>query len=280
MKTKLLIIDPQNDFMDTDQAALPVAGAKADMKRLANTLNKAGGNIKEVYVTLDSHNKMQIFHPCFWQDAKGNEVAPFTTISHEDIKNRVYTPNYKAFKDNKDHKTIYDYCLAYTKHLEAQGLYSLTIWPYHCLVGSYGHLIEDEIFKSLLNWEEKNLKPVNYIFKGNNAITEHYGALKAEYEVENDPNTSLNTNLLQELFDTDKLLIAGQASSHCIASTLKQIVANVDKKDLSKIYLLTDCTSPVLSPNNEPDFAKITDDYFNELKEQGVNLVKSGDFLG
>jgi nicotinamidase/pyrazinamidase len=32
---KLLIIDPQNDFCDIPNAALPVAGAKSDLQRLA-----------------------------------------------------------------------------------------------------------------------------------------------------------------------------------------------------------------------------------------------------
>jgi nicotinamidase-related amidase len=34
VNTHLLIIDPQNDFMDQPGAALPVTGATADMERL------------------------------------------------------------------------------------------------------------------------------------------------------------------------------------------------------------------------------------------------------
>ena len=39
-RTLLLMIDPQNDFMDVPCAALPVAGAAADMQRLVHVGNE------------------------------------------------------------------------------------------------------------------------------------------------------------------------------------------------------------------------------------------------
>ena len=74
--THLLIIDPQNDFCDlppgycpTDpltglatQPALPVAGAHADMLRLASFIRAASHSIDDITITLDSHQHLDIAH--------------------------------------------------------------------------------------------------------------------------------------------------------------------------------------------------------------------------
>ena len=60
MRTKLLIIDPQNDFCDIGGAALPVAGANHDLKRLASFIEENQGHISDVTVTLDSHASVAV----------------------------------------------------------------------------------------------------------------------------------------------------------------------------------------------------------------------------
>lgn len=42
-RIRLLVIDPQNDFMDVDGAALPVPGASADMARLTGCMSPVAG---------------------------------------------------------------------------------------------------------------------------------------------------------------------------------------------------------------------------------------------
>ena len=72
--TQLLVIDPQNDFCDlpaSDRPAgsapsLPVAGAHADMQRLAAFIRAQGCQIDAITVTLDSHHRFDIVHPDFW----------------------------------------------------------------------------------------------------------------------------------------------------------------------------------------------------------------------
>src|SRR5690349_6095358 len=97
----LLLIDPQNDFCDIPAAelpphplrpgeriapALPVAGAHADMQRLARWLNAASERIEHIHVTLDSHQPFDIAHPGFWRDEQGRSAPPFTVISHNDVR--------------------------------------------------------------------------------------------------------------------------------------------------------------------------------------------------
>ena len=72
--TQLLVIDPQNDFCDLPAShrpagnapSLPVAGAHADMERLADFIRAQGGQIDAITVTLDSHQRFDIANPDFW----------------------------------------------------------------------------------------------------------------------------------------------------------------------------------------------------------------------
>ena len=93
--TQLLIIDPQNDFCDLPEfwrpldpisgqrlaPALPVPGAHADMLRLAELIGRLSKRLAGITVTLDSHHRLDIAHPTFWQTGEGLAVPPFTPIT-------------------------------------------------------------------------------------------------------------------------------------------------------------------------------------------------------
>ena len=72
--TQLLVIDPQNDFCDLPAShrpacstpSLPVAGAHADMQRLAAFIRTQGHQLDAITVTLDSHQRFDIANPDFW----------------------------------------------------------------------------------------------------------------------------------------------------------------------------------------------------------------------
>src|SRR5688572_11241537 len=103
---QLLVIDPQNDFCDlpadwrdTDpatgaplQPALPVAGAHADMLRLADLIRKGADGLDGITVTLDSHHRFDIAHPTFWQARGGGAVSPFTPITAAQVRAGDYRP--------------------------------------------------------------------------------------------------------------------------------------------------------------------------------------------
>ena len=92
-RTHLLIIDPQNDFCDlpvsTSSAtpALPVFGADADMQRLAAFIRAHGSQLTDITVTLDSHHRLDIAHPTFWQQADGCQE-----IGRASCRERVSSP--------------------------------------------------------------------------------------------------------------------------------------------------------------------------------------------
>src|SRR4051812_40539467 len=103
---QLLLIDPQNDFCDLPadwlaadastgaqlRPALPVAGAHADMLRLAALVREGSGGISGITVTLDSHHRLDIAHPTFWRARDGGTVAPFTQITAAQVRGGDYQP--------------------------------------------------------------------------------------------------------------------------------------------------------------------------------------------
>lgn len=98
--TQLLVIDPQNDFCDLPEGwcpgelrpSLPVAGAHADMQRLAGWIRREGAKVDAITVTLDSHQRYDIAHPAFWQQGDGGDVAPFTAITAAQVRAGVFRP--------------------------------------------------------------------------------------------------------------------------------------------------------------------------------------------
>ena len=72
-------------------------------------------------------------------------------------------------------------------------------------------------------------------------------------------------------------MIAGQAKSHCVAWTIQDLLSDptVTERSLqSKVYLLEDCTSPVVVPGSV-DFTDEADDAFQRFAESGAHLVRS-----
>lgn len=233
---QLLVIDPQNDFMDVPGAALPVQGASADMRRLAGLIEQAGSRISGITVTLDSHHSVGIERPALWKTADGGTVAPFTQIAAEDVRAGRYLPRNPA-----DLARV----LAYLDALEAGGRYRLMVWPVHCEIGSWGHNVEESVRRAYNAWEVATLRPVRKVLKGMNAWTENYSALQAEVPDPQDPGTQLNTSLVRALDEGDEIWIAGEASSHCVRATTEHLLANLPSRRLDKVVLLADCMSPV-----------------------------------
>ncbi|MEG0045708.1 MAG: cysteine hydrolase [Comamonas sp.] len=249
-ETQLLIIDPQNDFCDlpanwqprspvTEQViapSLPVAGAHADMQRLASWIAAQGEKLGLITLTLDSHQSYDIAHPAFWQQRDGSAVTPFTQITAAQVRSGDFAPRSNAELQRT---------LAYLDQLEAQGSYTLMVWPLHCEIGSWGHGVHASVLSACRQWQDLQHRAVRHVFKGMNPWTEHYSAIRAEVPDAQDPETGLNTALLAQLRDSSQLVIAGEASSHCVRATTEHIVDNWGSDDFSRIVLLTDCMSPV-----------------------------------
>lgn len=257
---QLLIIDPQNDFCDIPGAALPVPGANADMQRVAALVAQYGDALAAIHVTLDSHNPLDIAHPAWWQDAQGNNPAPFTLISVADVQEgrwQASDPLQQAAS------------LAYVQALAERGRYQLIIWPEHCLIGGWGHNVQQELAQALAAWGRRELKAVNYVGKGTNPLTEHYSAIQAEVPDTADPHTLPDTGWIASLAQADLILVAGEALSHCVASTVRDLADQLGAAQVSKLVLLTDCASPVSG------FEALGQSFIDEMVARGMRLARS-----
>lgn len=275
---QLLIIDPQNDFCDLPESwqptnpvtgqrtapALPVAGAHADMQRLASLIRAGQGGLSDIIVTLDSHHRVDIAHPPFWAQADGSAVLPFTTISAQQVRDGQYRPKDAAALPR---------VLAYLDELEARARYTLMVWPIHCEIGTWGNNVHADVQSACNAWEETRLRPVQQVLKGANPWTEHYSAMQAEVPDAADPHTQLNRALIATLDRADVLLIAGEASSHCVKATTEHIVDNLPSGRLDRMILLTDCMSPV------GGFEAQADAFLADMRGRGVRLSTSADVL-
>jgi nicotinamidase-related amidase len=287
MKAHLIIIDPQNDFCDIlagpddpvglalpdgtkFRSSLPVPGALADMGRVAGLIKRVGKRLDDIHVTLDSHRVIDVAHPGFWRNQDGKQPDPFTMIGHDDVKNGIWMPRGQQYRQRM---------LDYTAALQAAGKFVLMIWPEHCLIGSWGHNVVGVLKDELDAWERSQFANVNYVTKGTNTFTEHYGALMAEVPDPADPSTQLNGEFISVLQDADIIGIAGEASSHCVKTTIEQIVDNIGDGHLSKISLLTDCMSPVPQTPGAPDFPAIAKQFLDDMKARGLTLTTADAFL-
>lgn len=278
--TQLLIIDPQNDFCDLPDnwipaptqsspcaaPVLPVTGAHQDMLRLSAWIEANSASLAQITVTLDSHQSYDIAHPAFWQkrnDGDGAAVNPFTQITAAQVRAGDFAPRNSAELERT---------LAYLDQLEAQGSYTLMVWPMHCEIGSWGHGVHAAVLRAYRQWEESQLRAAHHVFKGMNPWTEHYSAIRAEVPDAQDPETGLNTALLTRLRASDVLVIAGEASSHCVRATTEHIVENWGTADFSRIVLLTDCMSPV------GGFESAHSDFLLRMQAIGVRCETSASF--
>lgn len=264
-KVHLLVIDPQHDFCDPS-GALYVPGAEEDIKvRLPAMVRRLGKRIDDIHVTLDCHHLVDVAHPAMWKDSLGQNPDPFTIISSQDIETGRWSPVIPSLTRR---------FLSYTKGLEQSGRYPLCIWPPHCLIGSLGNSVVPELFAALKEWEAGNLGIVDFVSKGSNIYTEHYSAVKAEVPDPEDPSTHVNTRLVETLMEADLLAIAGEAGSHCLANTVRDIATEFgDDSFVSKMVLLADATSPV------PGFENLQDDFVREMESRGMQISSTTEFL-
>ncbi|WP_265943861.1 cysteine hydrolase [Dechloromonas sp. A34] len=272
-KIHLVIIDPQNDFCDLPAdyrtlaatvPALPVVGAHADMQRVAALIEQGGAGLSAITVTLDSHQHVDIAHPTFWCQGDGSPVAPFTPISAANVREGQFRPRLAEALPR---------VLAYLEVLEANGRYAHMVWPVHCEIGSWGHNVHDDVRRAYNAWEAARVGMVDKVCKGSNPWTEHYSALKAEVPLADDPATQLNTAFVARLRQADRVLIAGEAGSHCVKATTEHIVENFAAAELGKLVLLSDCMSPVAG------FEAQYVDFVDDMRRRGVQIATSTEIL-
>lgn len=213
-------------------------GANEDSQRIAAMVTNNMEGIDEIYVTLDSHHRNHIAHAVFWTNARGERPAPFSEITHAMVASGEWVP--------KDPQYL-EHAKFYTAELERLNRFTLRIWPEHCLIGTTGHSVVPVLNEALQAWVEQKNKSIHYVHKGQNCLTEMYSAIAADVPMPDDPATCKNPALMAELTSAGKLIVCGEAKSHCVNFTLRDILVDwrAAGRDPAQIHLLLDGCSTV-----------------------------------
>ena len=292
LNVHLLLIDVQKDFC-FPQGSLFVGGrsgrgAMDDNRRIAELVYKNLATISQITTTMDTHFAYQIFFPSFWVDREGEPLTAHREITSQQIDAGEVRPNPAVAKwlCGGNYPWLMQQVRHYTAELEKAGKYKLYLWPPHCLLGGAGHALagvvhEARLFHSFARGSQSHVE-----VKGGHPLTENYSVMQPEVLTRHDgrPLAQKNTSFLRTLLTADAVLIAGQAASHCVKSSIDDLLAEVVATDpllAKKIYVLTDCMSAVTVPDGKggfvADFTEAADAALKRFADAGMNLVKSTD---
>lgn len=280
----LLLIDLQNTFCVPDfelyVGGRSGTGAVDDNRRLCEFIYRNLGALTEICPTMDTHQAFQVFHSLFLVDHAGGYPAPFTTISATELEQGVwrFNPALSASLGISAEEGQ-RYLLYYAREMQSRGKYELTVWPYHAMLGGIGHALVSAIEETVFFHGICRRSQPDFQVKGRNPLTENYSVLRPEITTGPDgkPIDAKNTNLIKKLLNFDAVIIAGQAKSHCVAWTIDDLLNEIQASGqplADKVYLLEDCTSPVVIPD-VIDYTEPANQAFQKFADAGMHLVNS-----
>jgi nicotinamidase-related amidase len=290
-----VIIDPQRSFCAVVDPArqqlehdgeLCVPGAWDAMYRVGRLINRLGGRLDSLSVTMDSHHLMHVAHPCWWRDRNGQQPRPFTILELEGDRIMGYDISHQLVGE---YETFYrDVLHTQSSHglpghpgaiemltaLKTGGRYPHCIWNPHTLIGTRGHQIVEPLMDSLLEWSLANKRTVNFVTKGSNPFVEHFSAVKAEVVDPLDNTTQINSEFIKLVMEDDEILLMGIAGSHCLANTVRDMDKFFsDDSFIRKCVLFLDGTAPV------PGFEGLQDKFIADMVKRGMRTTTTLDYL-
>jgi nicotinamidase-related amidase len=281
---RLLLIDVQNTFCQPDFELFVGGnsgrGAIEDNIRLCEFIYRNLGQIDQIIATMDTHHMWQIFHPIFWINEHGEHPTPAATIiSLDDLIIGKWRVNPDFCREEPEQLSAY--ALHYVRQLSDGGKYPLTIWPYHAMLGGIGHALVPAVEEAIFFHGIARNSPPTISTKGDHPLTENYSALAPEVFTNQFGTTIANKNdrLIAHLLDSDRLIIAGQAQSHCVAWTVNDLLTEIQAIDpqlAQQVYLLVDCTSPVVIPG-VVDYTAPANAAYQRFADAGMKIVRSID---
>ncbi len=289
-RVHLLLIDVQKDFC-FPEGTLYVAGRSGsgaidDSRRIAELIYRNLGAITEITTTMDTHLAYQIFFPDFWLGRDDKPLTAHRVVTSDQLRAGDVRPNpaMARWLCGGNYTWLCKQVLHYCQELERAGKYQLYLWPPHCLLGTDGHALAGVIAEARLFHSYARTSQSTVEVKGGNPLTENYSVLRPEVlsRFDNGALAQRNTQFVSTLLAADAVIIAGQAASHCVKSTIDDLldeIAAADPQLARKVYLVTDCMSSVTVPDGKGghavDFTPQAEAALQRFADAGMNLVTS-----
>ena len=187
----LLIVDPQNDFVD-HKGSLYVPGAESVIMKLCDYIKEHGEEYDHIVVTQDTHRRIHISLSNGWthKPEPGSKVVKRVGSDFELVA--------------KDSSIIY------------YGENGVDIWPDHCIIGTWGHCFPDSLVDALSEWEIKKRRGVFYQRKGEDCGYEAFSVLTKEQMTGVKPEW--------RKWEDRVIDICGFCKDICVAETIKDLV--------------------------------------------------------
>ena len=176
--------------------------------------------------------------------------------------------------------------LFYAESLAKAGKYILYLWPPHVLLGGDGHALagviqEARLFHAYVRGARNGVE-----IKGTLPLTENYSVFSPEVLLTHDGGSLATRNgaLIDSLLQEDRLIIAGQASSHCVKSSIDDLLEAIRQKDPSltrRVYVIEDAMSAVALPDPKApgtfvaDFTEGAQNALGRYHDAGMHIVKT-----
>lgn len=209
MRTLLLIIDPQNDFVNPC-GSLFIPGATDAIRNIIYYISAHRDEISGIAVTMDTHHAFHIANPGFWSPLPD----PFAKITVDDVKSGKYVPLKEEYIETT--KT----------YLESIGG-AVTIWPEHCLEGSNGWSMPDQLVLAINDWELDS-NPVEFAEFYQKGLNPSFEAFSLFTEAPGHPGYRPYADI--DVFaDYDKIVICGFAKDVCVANTVMDMLRDGEK---------------------------------------------------
>jgi nicotinamidase-related amidase len=289
VRVHLLLVDLQKDFC-FPEGSLYVGGrsgegAIRDNDRTARFIYSALGVITQITCTMDTHFPHQIFSPSFWLTEEGTTPVPHREVRTADVRAGHLRPNpaLAPYFTAGNYERLWRQAVFYCEELEKSGKYTLYLWPPHCILGSAGHALAGVVHEARMFHAFARVAPNDIEMKGDNPLTENYSVLSPEVRSWFDgvALAERNTAFIARLRQSDAVVIAGQAASHCVKHTIDDLLGSIDERLVRKIYILRDCMSSVAVPDPSRqgeflfDFTPQAEAALGRFADAGMHVVDS-----
>lgn len=136
------------------------------------------------------------------------------------------------------------------------------------LISSSGSYASNTLRQSGIHaWTAKTRKPIHYHWKGINALTEMYSVFQAEIPVPGSLETEMNDDLVKQLVAEPRVLICGQALSHCVNFSVRDLMLAWPCERIGDLGLLLGMSSPVQG------FEDDAERFVAFMREEGAQVV-------